>query len=154
MNINYKLLIPKDVCDTLIDELSVAETECFGDKNAWSRAAIADFSKNEYSRLIIARNGDALVGYAFASVLLDEAELDNIAVLPSARRLGIAKTMMTRLIEYLRDAGAESLHLEVRESNLPARSLYDSFGFLIDCKRKGYYLNPREDAVLMTLKLI
>lgn len=154
MNISYKLLSPADISDALIDELSAAEVECFGDKNAWSAASVAEFSKNAYSRIMTAHDDKTLVGYAFASVLLDEAELANIAVIPRARRFGIAKAMLTKLIESLRNAGAETLHLEVREGNLPARSLYDSFGFEIDCKRKGYYLHPREDAVLMTLKLI
>lgn len=154
MNIRCELLSPADVSDALINELAAAEIECFGDKNAWSHTSVAEFARNDYSRLMLARDENAVVGYAFASVLFDEAELANIAVLPHARRFGIARSMLTSLIAVLRDEGAEALHLEVRESNVPARALYDSFGFSIDCKRKDYYRHPREDAVLMTLKLI
>ncbi len=128
-----------------------AEAECFGTKNAWSRASIVEYAENDCNHFVLAYADNALVGYAFVSVLFDEAELANIAVLPIARRNGIAKAMLKSLVSELKSSDVQKLHLEVRESNVPARALYESFGFSIDCKRKGYYSEPREDAILMTL---
>ncbi len=142
----------RDADPALTDKIADAERICFG-KNAWSRAAVDAFINNGYSFLVAATDGDELLGYAITSVILGEGELTNIAVLPKARRCGIASRIMSVLIENARAVGAELLHLEVREGNIPAIALYKAFGFTPDGIRKNYYSSPRENAVLMTLKL-
>ncbi len=148
-----KITFPSPDTVGLADAITDAECECFG-KNAWSRASVEEFIQNEYSHVVAAYKGDKLIGYAGVFVLFGEAELTNIAVLPSERRRGAARSMLTALISLSRTLGAELLHLEVRESNAPAISLYEAFGFQIDGRRKNYYSSPREDALLMTLTLI
>ncbi|MBO5912497.1 MAG: ribosomal protein S18-alanine N-acetyltransferase [Clostridia bacterium] len=117
---------------------------------AWSAQGILD---------TMARNGhylaayidDQFVGHGGFTSVLDEGYITNIAVHPNHRRKGIA----LRLTEALKLEGEKLelsfLTLEVRESNLAAIKLYEKAGFKSVGKRKGFYSNPKEDAVLMTL---
>ena len=100
------------------------------------------------------REEGILLGYAGMLAVLDEADVTNVAVLPEYRRRGIARRLVEALIEEARGRGITRLHLEVRESNTAARTLYESLGFVTDGRRKGYYRQPTEDAVLMTLVIL
>jgi len=91
-----------------------------------------------------------VLGYAGMQAILDEGYITNIAVAPSARRLGIASALLGRLLDLGRELNLAFLTLEVRESNVPAISLYEKFGFKVVGKRKNYYEKPKEDALLMT----
>ena len=91
-----------------------------------------------------------LLGYAVLSVILDEGNLDNIAVARPARRRGVGDALLSVLTGFGREHLA-CLMLEVRASNAPAIALYEKHGFAAVGRRKNYYDAPREDAVLMTL---
>ena len=91
----------------------------------------------------------SLVGYVVALVVAPEAEIADLAVAPGARRRGIGQALLTRALDELREAGVRAVHLEVRESNLPARTLYESTGFRAVGRRKGYYRQPVEDALVL-----
>lgn len=93
--------------------------------------------------------GQKLVGYLIALAIAPEAEIANIAVLPNCRKLGIGRALMEEGLRHLEEEGCDSFFLEVRESNLPAQALYRRLGFLPTGRRKRYYQNPSEDAVLM-----
>jgi ribosomal-protein-alanine N-acetyltransferase len=80
-----------------------------------------------------------------------EAEVRNVAVHPERRRRGLARFLLRAAIDRARDAGAETVFLEVRESNHAARALYSSLGFAETGRRAAYYADPCEDAVLMAL---
>ena len=95
----------------------------------------------------------AVVGFAVASLVADQAELELIAVAPEAQRSGIAQSLFLALIEELKRAAANEILLEVRVSNHPAVSLYRALGFLQIALRQSYYIDPPEDAVLMRLAL-
>ena len=92
----------------------------------------------------------ALLGYAVLSTVLDEGNLDNIAVAPEARRRGVADALLSVVTGFGREH-LSRLMLEVRASNAPAIALYEKYGFAAVGRRKNYYDAPREDAVLMTL---
>jgi len=82
-----------------------------------------------------------------------EWEIENIVVADSSRRRGLASLLLKSFFSELREAGKTStdrteIHLEVRESNLGARRLYEKFGFTLDTRRKAYYRHPEEDAIL------
>ena len=94
-----------------------------------------------------------LLGFLVARHVVAEWELENIAVAPSARRTGVGKCLIEALIARAQQDNSESVHLEVRESNIPARRLYGSVGFTEAGRRKSYYANPLEDAVLYTRRL-
>ncbi|WP_245696321.1 ribosomal protein S18-alanine N-acetyltransferase [Onishia taeanensis] len=99
-------------------------------------------------------NGDALLGFAVLARLPFEAELQAITVAPAARRQGVARALLERLIATATAWGSERLLLEVRASNAPALGLYRQLGFIEEGRRRGYYpaaasSSPREDALLM-----
>ena len=102
--------------------------------------------------LVAEKKGGAVLGYAVLSAVLDEGNLDNIAVAPQCRRQGVADALLSALVDFGR-ASLSVLLLEVRVSNLPAISLYEKHGFVPVGRRKNYYESPREDALLMTLGL-
>ena len=77
----------------------------------------------------------------------------NLAVAPAARRQRLGRLLLQSLIDALHRRGIERLFLEVRPSNLPARALYDAFGFEQVGLRKGYYVNPTEDALILRKEL-
>lgn len=88
------------------------------------------------------------VGFLVARQVASEWELENIAVSPLDRRKGIGKSLLEALFSEARRAQSASVFLEVRESNHPARRFYEKAGFQQAGRRRGYYANPAEDAVL------
>ena len=92
-------------------------------------------------------------GYAGLKFILDEGHITNVAVAPEYRRQGIGDALLERLIELSGSLGLKSLMLEVRVSNAGARAMYEKHGFETVGMRPGYYFDPEEDAVLMTLKI-
>lgn len=143
-----ELILRKPTADDA-DAITAIEEKCFG-VNAWSRSSIEDFIENGFSHVVAAELDGEIVGYAGVFVICGEAEVTNVAVLPEKRRLGIARRMMEKMIETAVSLDSELMMLEVREGNVPARTLYESLGFTPVGKRRGYYTSPREDAVLMT----
>ena len=97
--------------------------------------------------ILITEDGTVL-GYGELGVVLDEGCLEKIAVADAWRRQGVAEAILSAFIRFGR-ANLAFLTLEVRESNLGARNLYDSYGFRQEAVRKGYYHNPAEDAIIM-----
>ena len=105
------------------------------------------------STILLAEGADGtLLGYAVLYTVLDEGNLDNIAVAPEFRRQGVADTLLSTLTGFARGHLAR-LFLEVRASNAPALTLYRKYGFAEVGRRKNYYDNPREDAILMTWEI-
>ena len=97
--------------------------------------------------------GTNMLGFLVALHLAPEWELENIVVAPSARRRGVGKQLMDALSSAARRTNSGSVFLEVRESNAAARTLYEKAGFEQAGRRKSYYTNPMEDAVLYRLSL-
>lgn len=95
----------------------------------------------------------APAGFAIASLSLASAELESIAVAPGSQRQGIAGHLIRQLAKQLRQCGVESVFLEVRASNQPARNLYISLNFSETGRRKDYYTEPAEDAIVLSLSL-
>lgn len=95
-------------------------------------------------------DGEELVGYVGMQVVLDEGYIMNLCVHPDRRRKGIARRLMEALLEGGEQASLAFVTLEVRESNLPAISLYKSMSFEEVGLRKNYYQNPTEHALLLT----
>ena len=91
----------------------------------------------------------AVLGYVGSQSVMGEADMMNLAVLPAARRRGIARALVTALIRELAGGGVHSLTLEVRASNGPAKALYGSLGFVRVGCRRGYYLSPKEDGEIL-----
>ena len=96
-----------------------------------------------------AGNEPEVLGFAVALLLLDEAEVADIAVMAQARGRRIGGLLLDRITREAHARGVRSLYLEVRESNSAARALYDSRSFAHVGRRRGYYRTPSEDALLM-----
>ncbi len=96
---------------------------------------------------------ESLLAFLVARHLSPEWELENIIVTPPAQRKGIGKQLLGVLITAARETNSESVFLEVRESNTAARLLYERTGFQQTGRRKSYYSNPLEDAILYQLIL-
>ncbi len=98
---------------------------------------------------MVAEISDEVVGFAVASVLALQAELESIAVDSAHQGRGVGRSLLTAILGAVMQAGAEEIILEVRVSNLPAIQLYRKVGFLESGVRRNYYKSPLEDAFLM-----
>lgn len=133
-----------------LPQIAALEQICFP-ADPWSGALFQAALDNPAVAVLLAQGEDGtLLGYAVLSTVLDEGNLDNIAVTPAARRNGIADALLSALTAFGREH-LSRLMLEVRSSNAPAIALYEKHGFAAVGRRKNYYDAPREDAILMTL---
>ena len=96
-----------------------------------------------------ATEGDQVVGYAGLYQVLDEGDITNIAVLPSARKKGIGTALTHALIEAGEQRAIHAFTLEVRVGNAAAIHIYEKLGFVTAGVRKGFYEKPKEDALIM-----
>ncbi len=131
------------------DLACVADLEkmCFAE--CWSYKLLEAGIHSPYDVYFVAEQEGRIIGYCCLRLLAGEGEIQRIAVLPNKRRLGAGRKMMEAMVSYAMGRYACAISLEVRESNLAARRLYESFGFAPEAVRKGYYRNPLEDAVIM-----
>jgi len=120
---------------------------------AWSLRAFTDTVEKENFRYFVAEEAGEILGYCGFLFVLDEAEIPNVCVKASARKQGVGKQMMTVLMKEAAKLGIVMLFLEVRESNVAARTLYKSLGFEENGIRKNFYEQPVENAVLMSKAL-
>ena len=98
---------------------------------------------------VVATVGERVVAYGGMTHVLDEGSVTNIAVHPQYRRRGLGREVTDALLTHAGKRGVKSVFLEVRESNLPAISLYGSEGFERCGVRKNFYRHPVEAAILM-----
>ena len=99
---------------------------------------------------LVAEQDGRTAGYVGCQTVLDEGYITNVAVSPDFRRQGIARALIAELTAKAEENKLAFVTLEVRESNLAARRLYEKNGFEIVGKRKNYYEKPAEDAILMS----
>ncbi len=128
-----------------------------------ANGSAAHWNASEYERLfedsgiqrlaLVAEGAKAVAGFVIAREVATEWELENIAVAPDVQGQGIGAGLLQALLERVREAGGTKLMLEVRESNLAARRLYDGAGLRLCERRKHYYQQPPEDALLFEKKL-
>ena len=132
-----------------LDGVCAIENACFA--HPWSRQSIEAELDNENSLFYVAVEDGQVVGYIGMSFVLDEGYFYNVAVKADCRKNGVGSALIQTLVTHCRKNNFAFLTLEVRESNAPARSLYEKFGFIKVGERKNYYSDPTENAVLMTL---
>ena len=130
-----------------VPQIAELEKVCFADP--WSVTSIETELTSRLSLWLVAMEGDTLVGYVGSQTVIDESDMMNIAVHPDYRRQGIAEALVGALEKALRQRGSRALTLEVRDSNVPAITLYEKLGFTQVGLRKNYYRNPKEDARIL-----
>jgi [ribosomal protein S18]-alanine N-acetyltransferase len=139
---------------TRADIDAVVDLEVVAFADPWTRPAFEAALKERHARFRVARGPDGgLIGYTIAWFVLDEGEIANLAVVPTARRRGVARALLEGIIAEARESRIARLFLEVRESNAAARALYASRGFKPIARRVRYYRKPIEDAIVLRLEL-
>ncbi|HAI87170.1 MAG TPA: ribosomal-protein-alanine N-acetyltransferase [Firmicutes bacterium] len=144
MEYSISLMTPADVDD-------VAEIERQSFPIPWNRAAFIDeLTRNERALYIVVRGeSGAMAGYGGMWLVCDEAHVTNVAVRPDCRRRGAGTAIMVALMGLALDRGANRMTLETRVSNRPAQELYRQLGFQAAGVRPRYYIDNREDALIM-----
>jgi tRNA threonylcarbamoyl adenosine modification protein YeaZ/ribosomal-protein-alanine acetyltransferase len=132
---------------------AVMEIERASFPTPWNKAMFAAELIKNSGMFITARTGGILAGYACGWFAADEFHLANLAVSPEYRGRGVGKTLLKNIIDRVKYKDIKYIILEVRHLNLHAIRLYEKFGFQPFARRKGYYRDTGEDAVLMELKL-
>ncbi len=113
-----------------------------------------EVENNPASRSWVAALDLQVVGMVVAWFIVDEIHIATIATHPDFRRQGIGEKLLLHTLKAAKDEGAITSLLEVREGNLAAQAMYRKFGYVEDGRRKGYYKDNGEDAILMSLKNI
>jgi ribosomal-protein-alanine N-acetyltransferase len=135
-----------------LDEVVAIERASF--TLPWSRGAfLYEMEQNRVARCWVMREDLRVVGYVCLWEIGDEIHITNVAVHPDWRRRGIGRTLLSHILDDARRRGIRMVALEVRPSNREARPLYESFGFRVVGRRKGYYYDTGEDALVMEASL-
>ena len=128
------------------------ENRCF--TVPWSRDAFYnELNQNKFACYIVLEQEEQIIGYCGAWLVIDEAHITNIAVLPEFRGKKLGEALLQKMIERSREKGVERMTLEVRESNTIAQSLYKKLGFQEGAIRKNYYTDNQEDAIVMWVSI-
>lgn len=110
----------------------------------------SELESNRLASYLVARAGERIVAYGGMWLMVDEAHITTFAVHPAWRRQGIGERLLIAFLDLAMDRGAHEATLEVRLSNLPARRLYEKYGFRPVGLRPRYYSDDNEDALIMT----
>jgi len=148
-NVRVRSYGPHDIPAILALEHACAEAPQWGE-SFWRRAFPGDAALRG---VFVAEIDEQVRGYSVVAIAADIGELQSVVVSHSARRAGVGMALCLRAMEWARRSGAKSVELEVRESNAAALGLYRQLGFAEQGRRRKYYRNPEEDAVLMAAKL-
>jgi ribosomal-protein-alanine N-acetyltransferase len=138
------------------DLSSVCEIENLSYPNPWHKSTfIGEIHNNPISvpMVFVQKAKKEIIGYIIFWLLEDEVQINNIAVHPDYRRMGIAEKVFHCVLDQIQKDGAKFVSLEVRPSNFVARSLYNKLGFRVLGVRQNYYRNPPENALVMGKQL-
>lgn len=130
---------------------AILEIESRTNGAPWSERAFRNELTHDDRIFLVAISGGQIVGYGGVWLVIDEAHVTTVAVEESARRQGIGERLMVELLEKSKAAGMACSTLEVRAGNEAAIKLYEKLGYKEISKRKGYYPDNKEDAVVMWL---
>jgi len=147
MTVNMRLMREEDL-DV------VAEIEKASFPTPWSREIYREeLTENNFAHYYVIENDQGVVGFIGAWIIFDEIQVTNFAVLPSERTRGYGHMLFQYLINKALLKGGRLMSLEVRESNIAAQKLYQSFGLKKAGIRKRYYTDNNEDAIVMWVEL-
>ena len=144
-DIEIRRAVPADA-----KKIALAEKIIFSDP--WSERDISSSICDDGSMCYTALSDGEVAAYIIGKIIAPEGEIYRIATLPSKRQKGISRRLLDFAVKNEMAHGLEVIFLEVREKNLPARSLYTSYGFTETGIRKNYYKNPCDNAILMTYR--
>ncbi|MBU5590341.1 ribosomal protein S18-alanine N-acetyltransferase [Clostridium sp. MSJ-4] len=116
---------------------------------SWYRESFIRELQNNFAYYVVAKYEGDIVGFGGTWIILEESHITNIAVHPNFRGLGIGEIILKSLINIGKSHGINSMTLEVRPSNTAALGLYNKLGFLEEGRRKNYYEDNKEDALIL-----
>lgn len=128
--------------------LAELEKLCFS--RPWSQKAIEDEVNNPNAFFVTAVDEEKILGYGGMHCTHQECYIDNIAVFGHQRKKGVGTAIVKALVQEAQRRGAEYISLEVRPSNRPAVGLYTKLGFMEEGRRRNFYSDPTEDALILT----
>jgi ribosomal-protein-alanine N-acetyltransferase len=129
----------------------ILEIEKESNSAPWSEKSFRNELDNGQSVFVVAILGSNIVGYAGLWLCIDEAHITTIAVGPDFRQQGVGKALMIQLLRRAQDSDIACSTLEVRSGNEAAIHLYKELGYVEAARRKGYYPDNKEDAIVMWL---
>lgn len=145
--LNQDFLIRKMTAADL-DAIMIIEQEAFA--VPWHRESYAAELNNKFAVYLVCDVNGEVAGYGGIWVVFEEAHITNIAIGKDYRSKGLGRALMLALENVARRRKANHILLEVRPSNTPARNMYKNLGFCDTSRRKAYYSDNNEDAIIMT----
>ncbi|WBW98513.1 ribosomal protein S18-alanine N-acetyltransferase [Oceanirhabdus sp. W0125-5] len=118
-------------------------------KVKWSIEDLKKELENKLARYFVALQNEKVLGFGGMWVIFDEAHITNVAVHPDHRRSGIGNLIFKDMYKFCADNNIIGITLEVRENNLTAQNFYKNLGFSVEGRRKKYYQDTGEDAIIM-----
>jgi [ribosomal protein S18]-alanine N-acetyltransferase len=132
----------------------ILEVEHASFATPWSREAFYnEIYNNKFAVYIVLEEDEKVIGYVGAWVVIDEAHVTNLAILPSYRGKKLGEALLRKMMTVAKEMGARSMTLEVRVTNNVAQSLYRKLGFQNGGIRKNYYTDNQEDALVMWVNI-
>jgi [ribosomal protein S18]-alanine N-acetyltransferase len=132
-----------------IEAVAALEHESFS--NPWPRETLVwELTNSDVTRVYLLRDaGDRAIAFCIVWIIFDELHINTLAVSPPHRRQGLATFLLNEVMAEAARDGARRATLEVRESNTAALELYARLGFRVTARRRDYYTNPVEDALIL-----
>ncbi|SHG15013.1 [SSU ribosomal protein S18P]-alanine acetyltransferase [Ornithinibacillus halophilus] len=139
----------------LRDIEGVLKVERMSFSTPWTKDIfIQEVERNQHAHYYVMEINDSIVGYVGSWVVMDDAQITNIAIMPDLRGNKLGEKLFRFTMQQLVTLGVKRLSLEVRASNLPAQKLYKKFGMVPGGIRKNYYQDDNEDAIVMWVNLV
>lgn len=139
---------------TIDDVDAVASLEQIAFTTPWPKDAFFnEMTINQHAKYVVGLSDSKLVAYCGMWLILDEAHITNIAVHPDYRGYKIGENLIKQMMELASFLGGKRMTLEVRPSNETARNLYAKLGFVEQGRRKKYYSDNNEDAIIMWVNI-
>lgn len=136
-----------------LDQVMIVERSAYA--HGWPTTAFErELTQNAMARYIVLTDDDRVVGFGGLWLMVDEAHIVTVAVLPEMRRRGLGRLLVHGLVQLAATSAMHAATLEVRASNDAARRLYALYGFYEVGVRKRYYSDNQEDAVIMTTEAL
>ena len=146
--VHYRKMTPDDVEAVYAIELATFPSPWTLDSFHY------EMQENQFAHYTVAVNdAGKIMGFCGMWIVIDSAQITNVAVLPEARGLGIGEALMRESMKVAKNGGADIMSLEVRVTNTVAQNLYRKLEFQDGGIRKGYYTDNGEDALVMWVKL-
>ena len=146
--VQYRKMTIEDVPAVHAIELATFSTP-------WTLASFYyEMTENQYSHYLVAESDSReIIGFCGIWLVIDAAQITNVAVVNSVRGQGIGEGLMREAVRIAKEANMDVMSLEVRVTNTVAQNLYRKLGFQEGGLRKGYYTDNHEDALVMWVKL-